>query len=47
MYQLIQQDSVFESRQQKLKEEVTYYTWLPRQFMDEEAVYEVDIPTDA
>ena len=43
MFQLIQQDNVLENREQKLKEEVTYYVGLPGHFKDEEATYEVDI----
>ena len=41
----IQQDNMFESREQKPKE-VTYSVRLPGQFEDEEAMYEVNIPTD-
>ena len=37
---------MFESRKQKLKEEVTYYAVLSGKFKDEEAMYEVDIQTD-
>ena len=36
---------MFESREQKWKEEVTYFTGLPGEFEDEEAIYEEDIPT--
>ena len=46
MFQLIQQDNVFERREPKVKEEVSYYAGLPGQFKDEKAMYEVDIPTD-
>ena len=46
MFQLIQQDNMFESREQNLKEEVSYYAGLPGQFEDEEVMYEVDIPID-
>ena len=46
MFQLIQQDSVFENRQQKLKEESSYYAELPGHFGDEEAMCEEDIPTE-
>ena len=37
---------MFESRQQRLKEKDIYYTGLPGQFEDGEAMYEVDIPTN-
>ena len=37
---------MLERREQKLREEVTFYDGHPRQFKDEEAMYEVDIPTD-
>ena len=46
MFQLIQQDNVFERRKQKLMEEVTYYPGPPGQFKNEEAMYEEDIPKD-
>ena len=31
---------------QKMMEKVTFYAWLLGQFKEEEAMYEVDIPTD-
>ena len=37
---------MFENGEQKLEEGVIYYATLPGQFKDEEAMYEVDIPTD-
>ena len=46
MFQLIQQENVFERIEQKLKEEVTYYAGLPGQCEGEEAMYQVNIPTD-
>ena len=46
MFQLIHQDSVFESREQKLEKEIIYYARLPGQFKNEEAIYEEDIPMD-
>ena len=46
MFQLIQEDNVFESTEQKLKEEVTYYVGLAGPLNDKEAMYEVDIFTD-
>ena len=44
MFQLIQQGNMFESREQRLKVEVTYYTGLTGMFKDGEAMYEVEIP---
>ena len=46
MFQLIQQDTTFENRKQKWKEEVSYSAGLRGQFGDEKAMYEADIPTD-
>ena len=37
---------MFQRREQKLQEEVTYYVRLPAQFEDEEAMYEENTPTD-
>ena len=45
MFQLIQQDNMFERREQKLKEEVAYYAEPLGQLKDEEPMYEEDIPT--
>ena len=46
MFQIMQQHIVFVSREQMLKEEVTYYTGHAGQFEEKEAMYEVKIPTD-
>ena len=46
LFQLIQQNNVFEDREQRLRREVVYYAGLPGQFEDEEAMYEKDVPTD-
>ena len=46
MFQLRQQDYGFESREQRLKEEMVYYAGLPAQFKGEDTMYDINIPTD-
>ena len=45
MFQLIQQDNVFEAREQGLEKEVVYYVRILDQYEDEDTMREEDIPT--